>query len=326
MKIVVIGGVDSTALLIRKLHQHGYREVRVFAYAPANCSDVSGWSDVFGLANALGYNAIQFVKVIDCLDALTEFQPDWLFAVGLSQLIPESIIRMPRLGCVGFHPTKLPLGRGRAPIAWIVMDGVPAAATFFRITGGVDDGPIIEQEEVNVVPGDDASSVSTKVLDAMSKASDRLLRAIANGVPVCVDQDHRLATWYGRRTPDDGCIVWDNDAVKILKQIRSATNPHPGAFTFCGDEKIIIWKAEISCDPHKGVTGRVLSVGNEQSFVVQCGFGLIQIVKWSSKNWRPRVGQQLGFVAQIELSRVRERCSVLEAKIEELERRFAIGR
>lgn len=324
MKIAVIGGVESTALLIRKLHQHGYREVYVFTYAPADCSDVSGWCDIFSLSSGLGYSAIRFAKVIECLEALTEYQPDWLFAVGLSQLIPDAIIRIPRLGCVGFHPTKLPLGRGRAPIAWIVMDGVPAAATFFRITGGVDDGPIMEQEEVNIVPGDDASSVSTKVLDAMSEATDRLLRAIANGVPICADQDHRLATWYGRRTPDDGCVVWEDDAVKILKLIRSATNPHPGAFTFCGDERILIWKAEILYDPRKGVTGRILSIGIEQDFVVQCGFGLIKIVKWNSKNWRPRVGQQLGFFAQVELSKIRERCSLLEAKIEGLERRFSI--
>ena len=322
MKIAVIGGVESTALLIRKLHQHGFREVRVWAYAPADYSEVSGWSDVFSLASTLGYSAIKFVKVTESLDAISEFQPDCLFAVGLSQLIPDAMIRIPRLGCIGFHPTRLPLGRGRAPIAWIVMEGVPAAATFFKITGGVDDGPIIEQEEINVLPSDDACSVSTKILAAMSEASDRLLRAIAQGVLICADQDHRLATWYGRRTPDDGCIVWEEDASKILKRIRSATTPHPGAFTFFGDEIIVIWEAEICSDLYKGVTGRILSISVEQSFVVQCGFGLIKIVKWSSEKWCPRVGQLLGFFAQVELSKLRERCSVLEAKVKQLECRF----
>ncbi len=319
MKIAVIGGVESTALLLRKLHQHGFFEVRVWAYAPVDSSEVSGWSDVFNIASILGYDAKKFVKVSESVNGIAEFQPDLLFAVGLSQLIPDAIIRIPRLGCIGFHPTKLPLGRGRAPIAWIVMDGVPAAATFFKITGGVDDGPIIEQQEINVLPSDDAYSVSAKVLDAMSEASDRMLRAIAQGGLMPAEQDHRLATWYGRRTPDDGCIVWEDDASKILKHIRSATTPHPGAFTFCADERIVIWKAEICGEPHKGVTGRILSVGVEQSFVVQCGFGLIRIVEWSSKKWSPRVGQLLGFNTQLELSRLRERCSVLETRLAQVE-------
>jgi methionyl-tRNA formyltransferase len=322
MKIAVIGGVESTSLLLRKLHQHGFFEVRVWAYAPADFSEVSGWSDVFNIASILGYGANKFVKISESLNGIAEFQPDLLFAVGLSQLIPDTIIRIPRLGCIGFHPTKLPLGRGRAPIAWIVMDGVPAAATFFKITGGVDDGAIIEQQEINVLPSDDAYSVSAKVLDAMSEASDRMLRAIAQGGFMSAEQDHRLATWYGRRTPDDGCIVWEEDAGKILRHIRSATTPHPGAFTFCSDERIVIWKAEICSEPHKGVTGRILSVGVEQSFVVQCGFGLIRIVEWSSKKWIPRAGQLLGFNTQLELFRLRERCSVLESKLAQLEYRF----
>jgi methionyl-tRNA formyltransferase len=320
MKIAVIGGVESTALLLRKLRQHGFLDVRVWAYAPADNSEVSGWSDVFGFASTLGYSAEKFNKVSESLVGISEFQPELLFAVGLSQLIPDAIIRIPRLGCIGFHPTKLPLGRGRAPIAWIVMEGVPAAATFFKITGGVDDGPIIEQEEIDVLPSDDACSVTAKVLDAMSEASDRMLRAIAQGVLMGAEQDHRLATWYGRRAPDDGCISWDDDASKILKHIRSATNPHPGAFTFCADEKIVIWKAEICGDPHKGITGRVLFVGVEQCFVVQCGLGLVRIKEWSSKKWTPRVGQLLGFNGQLELSKLRERCSVLESRVAQLER------
>jgi methionyl-tRNA formyltransferase len=321
MKTAVIGGVGSTALLVRKLSEHGYREVRVWGYHPPDCTDVSGWSDVVSLAEELGFEGRRFVRVTECLRDLGTWGPDVIFAVGLSQLIPEAMIRIPAMGCIGFHPTRLPLGRGRAPLAWIVEDGVPAAASFFRIGEGVDDGPILAQEAFEVVPEDDALAVSAKLMAAMSVAVDRLLPALLAGNLVGQDQDHARATWYGRRTPADGIIDWERDAGVILRKIRAASMPHPGAFTFAGDEKVIIWKAQLSSEPITGVPGRIVAVDADGGFQVQSGGGVVRVVEWVSGDWKPRVGQRLGFSAQWELSRLRGRCASLEARLAELERR-----
>ena len=71
--------------------------------------------------------------------------PDLLFVTGLSQIVKPPLLNLPRIGCIGFHPTWLPKGRGRAPLGWLVLDGVPGAATFFldgRGLGfGADTGP-----------------------------------------------------------------------------------------------------------------------------------------------------------------------------------------
>jgi methionyl-tRNA formyltransferase len=322
MRIAIIGGVESTALLIRKVYEHGYRDVKVWAYSPLDISKVSGWDDLMHIAGILNYAAECFQRVAECYGALTKWQPDLIFVVGLSQLIPDDIIHIPRFGCIGFHPTKLPHGRGRAPVAWILLDGVPAAATFFRITGGVDDGPIIEQETIFVEPSDDAFAVHKKILDAMSIALDRMLPSIADGRFKENEQDNVLATWYGRRAPDDGVIRWEKDASEILKHIRATTKPHPGAFTFYLENRITIWNAELCWQPIKGVEGKILSIDADGSFVVQCGHGLIRIIKWSCPTWRPCVGRQLGFLVQVELASLRERFFGLEAKVAELERRI----
>lgn len=68
----------------------------------------------------------------DIKEQIRKSSVDILFVVGLSQLIDEDIIRMPRFGCVGFHPTKLPKGRGRAPMAWLILDRGEGAATFLK--------------------------------------------------------------------------------------------------------------------------------------------------------------------------------------------------
>jgi len=66
---------------------------------------------------------------------LREHQPDWLFAVGLSQLIPQELRDIARIDAIGFHPTPLPEGRGRAPVAWTILLQRPAAASLFILTG-----------------------------------------------------------------------------------------------------------------------------------------------------------------------------------------------
>ena len=68
----------------------------------------------------------------DIKEQIRKSSVDILFVVGLSQLIDEDIIRMPRFGCVGFHPTKLPKGRGRAPMAWLILDRGEALLHFLK--------------------------------------------------------------------------------------------------------------------------------------------------------------------------------------------------
>ena len=114
------------------------------------------------IANESGYAYQPFRKVIECAESLREFAPDLVFAVGLSQIIPESMLRIPAKGFVGFHPTKLPLGRGRAPLAWLILDQNDGAASFFIMQEGVDDGQSA-QVPFSVEVSDDASSVEENV-------------------------------------------------------------------------------------------------------------------------------------------------------------------
>ena len=105
--------------------------------------------------------------------------------------------------------------------------------------------------------------------------------------------------------------------------IQAATFPHPGAFTICGDEKIIIWKAEICLDPIRGVPGRILVVGVGGDFVVQCGCGLIRVAKWHCEGWSPRFGDKFGFYKDLEFLNLRDRYKKLEEKYAQLEERIS---
>jgi methionyl-tRNA formyltransferase len=318
MRIVVIGGVSSTLMLIEKLNQHGFRDVHIFGYSPSDLGNVSGWANLSSAAANSKYSYNAFNRVSECRNKILEIFPDIVFAVGLSQIIPNDILTIPRLGCVGFHPTALPAGRGRAPIAWLILKNTDGAATFFSMRPGVDDGPILVQEPFKVDSQDTAGSVEAKMLLAESEALDRWLPQLAIGSFVTKDQDHRLASWYGRRTPDDGWINWHDSAHSIDRLIRATTKPFPGAYTFHQEHKIIIWSAVILEGTQEfGVIGRILRINDSGGFLVQCNEEkTLLVTEWETEScWQQKVGMKLGYYQELEIQSLRLEMSRLNEKI-----------
>ena len=131
-------------------------------------------------------------------------------------------------------------------------------------------------------------------------------------------QDGNNATYYGKRNPEDGIICWDKNSYEIDRLIKASTTPHPGAYSYSGNEKIIIWKAKIYEKKLKGVVGRILEVYEDNSFVVQAKNGLIKVTKWESEIWHPKVGLMLGYNIQEELFRVKKELQTIKEFIKNL--------
>jgi methionyl-tRNA formyltransferase len=60
----------------------------------------------------------------DVANILAVFEIDWLFIIGWSQIASSELIRIPRIGIIGAHPTLLPVGRGRAAVPWAIIKGL----------------------------------------------------------------------------------------------------------------------------------------------------------------------------------------------------------
>jgi methionyl-tRNA formyltransferase len=320
LRVAVLGGVTSTELLVRKLFEHGFKDVHVFGYVPADSSLVSGWVDLNLVSRESGYGYSEFKKVGACEAEIEKYAPDILFAVGLSQIIPASILSITKLANVGFHPTALPRGRGRAALAWLVLENEDGAATFFEMGEDVDDGPIYVQEPYEVSDGDEAGTIAVKLLQAEAHALDSWLPLIKKGKLVAIDQDRSKATWYGKRGPEDGCIDWAVPNRDLCRLIRAAAPPHPGAFTFSGDHVIKVLVAEVSSRPELGVVGRILKTFDDGAFEVQAGEGLLKVLLWEAEGgWRPKVGALLGYYDQLEIYRLRGLVEVMSHRLELLE-------
>jgi methionyl-tRNA formyltransferase len=320
MKCAVVGGVQSTAVLIKALHHHGFGDVRVYGFEPPSTKLVSGWTNLKIIAERCSFGYRNFHKVTECQEDLENYKPDVLFVVGLSQIIPEKMLKIAKLINVGFHPTALPKGRGRAAIAWLILNESNGAATFFEIQKGVDDGDVLVQEPYEVSSTDYAYDVENKILNAEKLALDNWLPKLKTNQFIKFKQDESAASWYGKRSPEDGWIDWSQDTSFILKSIRANSKPHPGAYTFYNDCKIVVWKAMRHERNETGVIGRILNVFDDQSFIVQSSDGIIMVSSWySDSGWKPRIGMKLGFYLELENFRLRHELRVLAQRLEALE-------
>jgi methionyl-tRNA formyltransferase len=206
--------------------------------------------------------------------AVREHLPDAIFVVGWSQLVRQDFIDAAPLGVYGMHPTLLPKHRGRAAIPWTILHGLArTGVTLFEIVDPTaDSGPIIGQVEVDVAPDETATTLYDRLLEAHVELVREHVPRIADGTATRAPQDTRRASAWPKRTPADGIIDWDTRARYLDDWVRAQTRPYPGAFTFVGDEKVVIWRARPVELAAEQPAGTVVELRPEGA-VVACGEG-----------------------------------------------------
>ena len=315
MRIGLIGGVKSSAITLQKLYEHKLEIVEVFGYQPKSTEMVSGYYDLEILCSENSINFTPFVKINDHTQKIQSLDLDFLLVVGISQLVSNTIIDAPKIAAIGFHPSKLPKGRGRAPLAWLVHEAEEGAATFFMLESIADAGAIVAQKCFDVNIDDTAESVETKVYAAMTSALDILLPQLANGELTAIEQENSLATEFGIRKPEDGLINWSCSAYKIDRLIKAASTPHPGAFTYLESRQIAVLTSRIEKELKiKGVQGRILKVNGHEA-LVQTGEGIIWISTVSDDMATLKVGRLLGYKVDQEIFALKKEIAELKELI-----------
>jgi methionyl-tRNA formyltransferase len=173
------------------------------------------------------------------------------------------------------HASPLPRYRGVAPIPWQIINGEPEIGlTLFKITEGLDEGPIAAQATVPLGADETVADVLSRIGDLAQDLVRAHLPEILDGTVSLTEQDHSLASYCGRRRPEDGRIDWTWPARRIHDFVRAQTRPYPGAYTtLAGGETLRVWRTELDPRPYLAVPGRVTEPG-----LVGCGDGAIRLV------------------------------------------------
>ncbi|HGM5578884.1 TPA: bifunctional UDP-4-amino-4-deoxy-L-arabinose formyltransferase/UDP-glucuronic acid oxidase ArnA [Pseudomonas putida] len=172
--------------------------------------------------------------------------PDFLFSFYYRHMLSESILACAGRGAFNLHGSLLPRYRGRAPANWAIINGeTQTGVTLHRMVRRADAGPILAQEPVDIADTDTALQLHQKLRTAAANLLRNTLPLLASGRIVEVAQDESRATCYGRRTTADGVIDWRRTAKQLYNLIRAVTHPYPGAFCQVGEQKLIIWDADV---------------------------------------------------------------------------------
>ena len=166
---------------------------------------------------------------------VSQCAPDFLSSFYSRQMLGAPLLASAARGAYNMHGSLLPRYRGRAPVNWAVLHGErQTGATLHAMTVKPDDGSIVDQQSVPILPDDTAAEVFAKVTVAAEITLDRCLPALLDGSAEHTAQDPSLASYFGGRKPEDGRIDWNASAASIHNLVRAVAPPYPGAFAAIG--------------------------------------------------------------------------------------------
>lgn len=305
MRIVLIGTVDFSRHCLEELLAAGGNVVGIFTQRREDSGFNADYADLSEVAAPSGI-PVFYTKNINAPEQkarLAALEPDVIFVFGWSRLIDKEIIDLPPGGCIGTHPALLPKNRGRHPIVWALVEGLPESGlTFFYLDEGADSGDILWQKPFPITHDDDAASLYAKIKDLASEAIRTFLPLLAEGTAPRIPQDHAQATYWRKRTFQDGAIDWTAPTETIFNLVRALTHPYVGAHTHLQGEIIKIWRA--AARPPAGVAGaqfhrpgRVVGASRGE-FLVRTGDGYLTVLEYERPEGRTvEIGTLLGETA-----------------------------
>lgn len=198
------------------------------------------------------------LKRAEVVAQLAEFAPDVIVVAAFGQILPPSVLDLPRYGCINIHPSLLPRFRGASPVAAAILAGDEfTGVSIMLMERGLDTGPVLSRAQIAILAEDTTGSVS----DKLSRIAARLLQEVlvrwVQGAITPQPQNEAEATYCGVITRDEGEIDWHLPAIDIWRRVR-AFQPWPGCYTkWRGKQLKIIDAVPLS---EEGAVGRVAAL------------------------------------------------------------------
>jgi len=211
---------------------------------------------------------------------LRELKPDLMVVVAYGQILPQTILDLPKFGCLNVHTSLLPKYRGAAPIQWAIADGeAETGVTIMQMDAGLDTGPVLSIRRTPILPTDDSQVLHDRLAQLGAELLAETIPDFVAGKIQPQPQPAVGSTYAAKIKKEDGKIDWQQPAQKIWNRLRAFT-PWPGAFTYLQTEPkpqlLKIWKAEVV--EKSGGVGEVL-IADKAGIVVGCGQNALRILE-----------------------------------------------
>ena len=220
------------------------------------------------------------LKEAEVVAELAGFHPDVIVVAAFGQILPQSVLDIPRYGCINVHPSLLPRFRGASPVAAVILAGDElTGVSLMLMDSGLDTGPILAQEQVSISPQDTTGSLTAKLSQIAAQLLPEILRRWTRGEITPKPQDEAEATYSVPITKEKGEINWHLSAVEIWRRVR-AFQPWPGSYTRWGGKRLEIIEAVPLAEGGSLAVGQVVALNREGAgFGVNTGDGILSVLK-----------------------------------------------
>ena len=246
-------------------------------------------SPVKELALQLGLPVLQPERAREplFLAHLRQLAPDLIAVAAYGQILPPTILELPRLGCLNVHTSLLPRYRGAAPIQWTILHDEPqTGVTIMKMDAGLDTGPILTQAQTDITAQDTSETLHERLGQMGGQLLCQTIPGYVSGHLRPYPQPAEGATLAPRIKKEDGRIDWSQGARAIWNRVRGLV-PWPGAFAFLpkptGPELLKIWQAEPA--EISGPAGQVLQA-DRNGILVGCGRDALRVLQLQREGGR----------------------------------------
>lgn len=218
-------------------------------------------------------------NVPEVVERIRSLQPEFFFSFYYREMLKRELLEIPVRGALNMHGSLLPKYRGRVPVNWAIIHGeTETGATLHYMTEKPDNGDIVAQQAVPILPDDTAHEVFHKVTVAAEMALNGVLPALLAGNAPRLKQDLSKGGYFGGRKPEDGVIDWSQDARQVHNLVRAVAPPYPGATTtLFGKPMRILQTLVTKCT----VAGKIPAfyVKQGKAYAI-CGSGVLRVVRF----------------------------------------------
>lgn len=213
------------------------------------------------------------------IEQLRQLSPDLIVVAAFGQILPQSILDLPKFGCINVHTSLLPKYRGAGPIQWAVLnDEYETGVTIMQMDAGMDTGAILSQEKTLIHESDNAHILHDRLAVIGAELLIRTIPEYVAGKITPRPQPSDGVSYAPKIKKQDGQIDWAQSARTIWNRVRGLV-PWPGAFTHLPAQPkpglLKIWEAEPI--GQKGSPGQILSA-DKAGIVVGCGQDALRIL------------------------------------------------
>ncbi len=280
MRVVFMGTPDFAVGTLEAIVEAGHEVVAVVTQPdkPKGRGGAMAMSAVKECAIKHNLTVLQPVKAREesFVEELRTYNPDVIVVVAFGQLLPGSIIHMPKYGCINVHASLLPKYRGASPIQWAVLDGCEySGVTTMQMDEGLDTGDILEVAKVKLDEKETGGSLFDRLSVVGAELLVETLKKAESGELHPVKQDEKEATYVKMLNKSFGLLDFTKKP-EVLERMVRGLNPWPSAFTHIEGKLLKIWDASVEAADDDKECGSVVT-DQKTYFKVKCDGGYLII-------------------------------------------------